>query len=316
MEEAIKSAKGRHAFISLPFLDAALSFKLFQRGEFKRARSQKLRALQFNAAETVSRMVKPFNERTCDRCGSLIKRDTIPNGSEVDYAGHLYYCLAAGRVQGLIRSCTEAIRADHGITVAVFDAFQQSAPPKVKNRTVHVDVIKGLFSRDFKSTVAKIMKEQSDEEPLLDCDRLVADITADISEIASVAFAHITEPYRYWKSQHRDMEFSTASQKAQELRKVISELNMKNAPGNVPASPWPRGSGNRALDDVDSSDEESNETSSSGRDLDFDSGDEALFEVDAMEATPPGEEVRDDEENPVDDDSDSDDNNHETCIQQ
>jgi hypothetical protein len=67
---------------------------------------------------------------------------------------------------------------------------------------------------------------------------------------------------------------------------------------------------------VDSSDEDSNETSSGGRDLDLDSGDEALFEVDAMEATPTGEEVRDDKEKRVDDDSDSDDNNHETCIQQ
>jgi hypothetical protein len=66
MEEAIKNAKGRHAFVSLPFLDAALSLKRFQREEFKRIRSQKLRALQFNAAETVSRMVKPFNESTCD----------------------------------------------------------------------------------------------------------------------------------------------------------------------------------------------------------------------------------------------------------
>ena len=243
-EEALRTACGRHAFIALPFIDKKLSVKLFQRPEFKRSRSQRLRALQVNATETVSRMVRPSTEAVrCDRCGDIIKNDRIKNGKKRDFVRHLYYCKEAGQIQRLIRACTAAVQKDHGITVECTDSFQidMSKAPPIKKGIVHIDMIRGLFFKDFKQTVAKLVQKDAEQgnrsqQVSLKVDELMKDISEDISEIVRISYAHLTEPFRLWKSKHLPMEFQTQTLKKSQLKQMRTALPQhdRQAP-----TPWP-----------------------------------------------------------------------------
>ena len=320
-EEALRTACGRHAFVALPFIDKKLSVKLFQRPEFKRSRSQRLRALQVNATETVSRMVRPSTEAVrCDRCGDIIKNDRIKNGKKRDFVGHLYYCEEAGQVQGLIRACTAAIQKDHGVTVECTDSFQidMSNGPPIKKGIVHIDMIRGLFFKDFKQTVAKLVQKDAEQgnrsqQGSLKVDELMKDISEDISEIVRISYAHLTEPFRLWKSKHLPMEFQTQTLKESQLKQMRTALPQhdRQAP-----TPWPNRMTYSRSEKDGCSDSDDSSSSSSGRDMEFDSGDEALYEAMAMQTRESGHEDGAGTDHDNEDGSGEPSNENEGCSQQ
>ena len=192
-----------------------------------------------------------------------------------------------------------------------------SRGPPIKKGIVHIDMIRGLFFKDFKQTVAKLVQKDAEQgnrsqQGSLKVDELMKDISEDISEIVRISYAHLTEPFRLWKSKHLPMEFQTQTLKESQLKQMRTALPQhdRQAP-----TPWPNKMtySRSEKDDCSDSDDSS---SSSGRDMEFDSGDEALYEAMAMQTRESGHEDDAGTDHDNEDGSGEPSNENEGCSQQ